>query len=105
MCLSVSYIIYYRDMFHSLFENATLGSMESFFQLSLQINISLYLMKAIALHHYRESADFDAILSLKMLGRPQSGQFLVEGPNYQFPNLFWVQYFQNKYEFRLLCIF
>jgi len=38
-----------RDKFPILFENVVLGSLESFFQLDHQVDISLYLMEATAL--------------------------------------------------------
>ena len=37
--------------FQSLFEKVVLGSLESFFQLDQQVDISFYLTKATALHH------------------------------------------------------
>ena len=43
-----------RDKFPSLFENVILGSLKSFFQLDHQVDISFYLMEAIALCHFRE---------------------------------------------------
>ena len=36
-----------KDKFQSLFENVILGSLKSFFQLDHQVNISLYLKKAL----------------------------------------------------------
>ena len=38
-----------RDRFSFLFQNVSLGSLESFFQLDHQVDISLYLIKATAL--------------------------------------------------------
>ena len=43
-----------RDRFPSLFENVVLRSLKSFFQIDHQVNISLCLMEATALHHSRE---------------------------------------------------
>ena len=43
-----------RDKFPSLFENVVPRSMKSFFRLDQQVNISLYLIEAIALRHSRE---------------------------------------------------
>ena len=43
-------------MFPSLFVNIIPGSLKSFCQLDQQVNISLYLMEASALHHSREFA-------------------------------------------------
>ena len=40
-----------RDKFPSLFENVVTGSLNSFFQLDQQVDISLYLMKVIAVRH------------------------------------------------------
>ena len=40
-----------RDKFLSLFENVVLGSLKPFFQLDQQVDISLYLTKAITLCH------------------------------------------------------
>jgi hypothetical protein len=42
-----------RDKFALLFENVVLGSLESFFQLDQQFDISLYLTEAAALRHSR----------------------------------------------------
>ena len=42
-----------RDKFPSLFENVVPGSLKSFFQLDQQVNISLYLTEATAIHHFR----------------------------------------------------
>ena len=46
-----------RDKFSSLFENAEVGSLKSFFQLNHRVDISLYLMEATALSHFRELAN------------------------------------------------
>ena len=45
-----------RDKFPSLFENVVLGSLKYFFQLDHQVDISLYLKEATALHQSRELA-------------------------------------------------
>jgi hypothetical protein len=44
-----------RDKFPSLFENVVPWSHKSFVQLDQQVNISLCLMKATALRHFKES--------------------------------------------------
>jgi len=48
--------LYYfiRDKFQSIFEKVTvvLGSLDSFFQLDQQVDVSLYLKEATALHHF-----------------------------------------------------
>jgi hypothetical protein len=46
-----------RDKFQSLFENVVTWSLMSLFQLDHQVDISLYLIEATALHHSRELAD------------------------------------------------
>ena len=43
-----------RDKFPSLFENVVPRSMKSFCRLDQQVNISLYLIDAIALRHSRD---------------------------------------------------
>ena len=52
MYLNVPYTTPYK--FPSLFENVVSWSLKSFFELDQQVNISLYLTKATALHHSRE---------------------------------------------------
>ena len=46
----------FRDKFPSLFENIILESLESFFQLDQQVDISIYLTEVTALCHSRELA-------------------------------------------------
>ena len=43
------------DKFPSLFENVMLGCLESFFRFDHQVEITLCLMEATALHHFWES--------------------------------------------------
>ena len=50
----IGYVHPIKDKLPSLFENVVLGSLKSFFQLDFQVDISLYLTKATALHHSRE---------------------------------------------------
>ena len=45
-----------RDRFPSLFQNATLGNLKSFFQMNHQVDINFYLMEATTLHYSRELA-------------------------------------------------
>ena len=45
-----------KDKWQSLFENVVLGNLKSFFQLDHQVDVSLYLTDAIALHHPKELA-------------------------------------------------
>ena len=44
-----------RDQFPSLFENIVPGSLKFFFQLDQQVDVSLYLAEATALHHSKKS--------------------------------------------------
>ena len=48
-----------RDKFSLLFQNVVLGSLESFFKLDQQDDISLYLTEATALRHSRELVGFE----------------------------------------------
>jgi hypothetical protein len=43
-----------KDKFPSLFKNAVLGSLKSFFQLDHQVDISFYFTKVTALYYSRE---------------------------------------------------
>jgi hypothetical protein len=45
------------DKVLSVYQNLILESLKSFFQLGHQVDICLYLMKDIALHHSREIVD------------------------------------------------
>ena len=51
-----------KDKFQSLFAKAVLGSFESIFQLDHQVDISLYLTEATALHHSKKISQFSTTL-------------------------------------------
>ena len=56
-----------RDKFSSLFENAELRSLKSFFQLDHEVDVSLYLMEVTALYHFRELANLTPHLDVLLV--------------------------------------
>ena len=54
LCWNVPYITPLKVSFPSLFENVVLRSLKSFFQSDHQVDISLYITRAPALHHFRK---------------------------------------------------
>ena len=48
---------YVRDKFQGLLDNVVIEVLKSFFQLDHHLDISLYLVEAIALRHFKELAD------------------------------------------------
>ena len=59
LCWNIPYVIPLEISFHHYLKNVVLGSLKYVFQLDQQVDITLYLTKAIALHHSRESAGLE----------------------------------------------